>query len=93
MVKTLILTLGYSNTDFTRQYKIAHDGIGSASECETAIQALNAGISAGTENAFAEFFRSDDYDATDSNNIVGKCTGIVAAQLKFTTETEIPLKG
>lgn len=89
MSKTLKITLGYSNTDFTRQYKIEHDAIGTPEQAEAAINALNASIAGGTDGGFADFFRADDYDATDPNNIVGKCIGVVSAQIDALNEYQL----
>ena len=45
------------------------------------IKAVNASLSGGTDGGLKEFFLADDYDATDSSNIVGELTGITAAQI------------
>lgn len=77
---SVTLTLGYSNTEFTRKWKI--DGISDSdyANVKSKILAVNASLAAGTDDGLSDFFRSDDYDDSDSNNIVGKFTGIVAAQ-------------
>ena len=49
----------------------------------------NASIAGGTDGGLGEFFISDDYDASDSENIIGQFNGIVAAQYESTAVTEI----
>lgn len=77
---SVTLTLGYSNTEFTRKWKL--DGLSAAAlpNVKNKILAINASLAAGTDDGLADFFRSDDYNDSDPNLIVGKFTGIVAAQ-------------
>ena len=91
MAKTLTLTLGYKDTNFTRQMKFGGLSDADLADIKENIAALNASITGGTDDGLAEFFRSDDYDATDSQNVVGICTGIVAAEADETTTTIIDL--
>lgn len=88
---SVTLTMGYSNTDFTRKYKF--EGLSAAvlDDVKANVLALNASIAGGTDDGFADFFRADDYDDTDAQNIIGKCTGIVAAEADETTTTVIDL--
>ena len=88
---SVTLTLGYSNTDFTRKYKFGGLSAAALDNVKANALALNASIAGGTDGGFAEFFRSDDYDATDAQNVVGICTGIVAAEADETTTTIIDL--
>lgn len=86
--KNATFTFGYSNTDFTRKYKF--EGVSTAnSAIKAGILALNASLAAGTDGGLKDFFRADDYDASDSENIVGQFTGIVAAQVDAVEETTI----
>ena len=78
------ITLGYTNTDFTRnmQFNGVSDSI--AAGVKTKCKAVNASLAAGTAGGLSTFFRADDYDATDTENIVGNFSGIVAAQIDST---------
>ncbi|MBQ7454372.1 MAG: hypothetical protein IJS69_04910 [Selenomonadaceae bacterium] len=88
---SVTMTFGYTNTDFTRKYKF--DGLSASdiSGAKAKIKAINASIAGGTDGGLSDFFRSDDYDDSDPNAIVGKFSGIVAAQVDSTTETVINL--
>lgn len=85
------LTLGYSNTESTRTWKI--DGLSAAAlpQIKSKILAINASLAGGTDGGLGDFFRSDDYDASNPNLIVGKFTGIVAAKAESTEVENIPL--
>jgi|GEM_PF-1346779 len=79
------LTFGYSNTDFSRTYKIDDVDVTALSTAKAKIRAYNANIPA----ADKKIFISDDYDASDSENIVGEFTGITAAKIIRVIETKI----
>ena len=89
--QSVSLTFGYSNTDETRTYKFDVGSLSALELCKGKILAVNASLKAGTDGGLADFFRSDDYDATDAENIVGKFTGIVAAKTDSVEETPINL--
>ena len=84
---SLVVTLGYTNTDFQRQYKFTDLEIGSLSTVQAKILAYNADIPAADKKVFI----SDDYDDTDPNNIIGEFSGIVAAYSKVDVDTDINL--
>ena len=88
---SVILTLGYTNTDFTRQLKIDNVESGALSSVKANILDFNASVTGGLSAAdgLAEFFISDDYDASDSENVIGEFNGIVGAQIVEETTTEI----
>lgn len=88
---SVILTLGYTGTDFTRQMKFDNVDSGSLSSVKANILALNASITGGTADGLAEFFISDDYDNSDSENVIGEFNGIVGAQLIEETVTVFDL--
>ena len=88
---SVILTLGYTNTDFTRQFKIDNVDAGAFSSVKDNVLAVNASLLAGTDDGLAQFFLSDDYDATDSENVIGKFNGIVDATIVEQTITPIDL--
>lgn len=83
---SVIMTLGYSNTEFTRKFKI--DGLSAAAlpNVKSKILAINASLAGGTDGGLGDFFRSDDFDDSNSGLVVGKFTGIVAAQSESTEE-------
>lgn len=86
-INSITLTLGYSNTDFTRKYKFTGMDSSAFTSVKAKVQAYNAAIPA----ADKKIFISDDYDDTDSENIIGEFAGIVAAQYESVEETNIPL--
>ena len=81
MANSVTMTLGYSNTDFTRKMKLENVPNGSLSGVKSAILAVNASLEGGTDGGLKSFFLADDYDNSDSSNIVGELTGITAAQI------------
>lgn len=85
----LTMVLGYTGTDFTRNFII--DGIANADlpQIESKMIAVNASLAGGTDGGLKEFFRADDYDASDPQNIVGELRNIKSARLESTTETVI----
>lgn len=87
MANSVTMTLGYTGTDFTRKMKLDNLEAGALSSVKSKILAVNASIAGGTDGGLKEFFRADDYDASDSNNIVGEFSGITAAQID-SVETE-----
>ena len=88
MANSVTMTLGFSNTEFTRKLKLENVADEAISGVKSKILAVNASLSGGNDGGLKEFFISDDYDATDSNNVVGQLTGITAAQID---ETEVTL--
>ena len=92
MAKSITLTLGYSGTTFKRNFKI--EGISDELENSAIvanIKAVNASLSGGTDDGLKEFFISDDYDATDSNNVIGELCTISAAVIDDVDYTDIDL--
>lgn len=85
------ITLGYTGTDFQRNMKFDNVANSALAGVKTKCKAVNASLAGGTAGDLATFFRSDDYDATDSENIVGNFNGIVAAQIDSTEVTYIDL--
>lgn len=89
MSNTLQLTYGYQSTDFTRKVSIGNVAESlSAATIKANIKAVNASIAGGTSDGLPTFFRSDDFNATQS---VGAFTGITAAKLTSQTVTNIDL--
>lgn len=79
------LTFGYSNTDFKRTYKINDVNPDAISNVKSKVIAYNANIPAADKKVFI----SDDYDDTDSENIIGEFSGITAAKAIEVIETKI----
>ena len=90
-VRKAKMVFGYSNTDFTRTYNFAGLSAAAITGLKSNVMAVNASLAAGTDNGLADFFRSDDYDASDSENIIGKFTGIVTLQSFVEEEEDINL--
>ncbi len=81
------LTLGYTGTESVRKYKFTEVETGSLSSVKTKILAYNAAIPAADKKVFI----SDDYDASDPENVIGEFSGIVAAKYTTDVETDINL--
>ena len=88
-----VVTFGYRDSDFTRKYRFSGLSAADLTGVKDAVLAINASVKAGTDGGFAEFFRADDYDDSDPQNIVGGFKSIVAAETDVTIETEIDLSG
>ena len=91
ITNSVTLTFGYSNTESTRNYKISGLSAADLTSAKAKILAVNASIEGGTDDGLTDFFRADDYDDSDVNNIVGKFSGIVAAKAESSEETVINL--
>ena len=84
---SVTLTLGYTNTDFTRKYKFTDVEVSALTAVKAKVQAYNAAIPAADKKVFI----SDDYDASDNENVIGEFAGIIAAQYDSVEEEIIPL--
>ena len=80
------LTLGYGNTDFERKLTLSGvDSVTAATETvRSKVQAINDSLAGGTDAGLSTFFRSDDYDASQS---VGALAEIVDCVIEKTTTT------
>lgn len=81
------LTLGYSNTDATRKFKIDDVARSDVDNITAKVNAINASLAGGSDGGLGDFFRANDYDDSDPSNIVGKFNRIVAAQTDIDEET------
>lgn len=81
-------TFGYTNTDFTRQYKVENLAASALTGIKSGVLALNASLAAGTAGGISSFFIADDFDTVTGT---GYFRAIVAAQAKSSEETTIPL--
>ena len=89
MNNSIKLTLGYDQSEFTRNMTIGNVADSIASDSATIkqkIRAINASIAGGTDDGLSDFFRADDYDGTG-----GTFSGITAAQIVSTEVTVIEL--
>lgn len=84
-------TLGYTGTDFTRAYKFENVPTSALVDVKDVALAINASLAAGTDGGMKDFFRSNDYDASDPQNIIGQLDRIVALQSYTGSEEYIPL--
>lgn len=82
------LTLGFKDTDFTRNLKIDNVEADALSSVKQNVLDVNASLSADTAGGLSSFFVSDDFDADAGK---GYFTGITAAQYTTQTVTEIDL--
>ena len=83
MAKTLKMTFGYDDSDFTRNYSFEIDD-SLVSAAKDKIIGINTSLAAGTAGGLSSFFISDDGD-----NFVG----ITAAQVEETTVTYLDISG
>ena len=81
---SITLTLGFEDTDFTRQLKFDNlpDTALVVNTLKERILAVNESLSAGTAGGLSTFFLSDDGD---------NFTGIVAAKTDSVTETVLDI--
>ena len=89
MNNSIKLTLGYNQSEFTRNMTIGNVADSIASDSATIkekIRAVNESIAGGTDDGLFDFFRADDYDGTG-----GTFAGITAAQIVSTEVTVIEL--
>lgn len=86
MANSATFTFGYSNTDFTRNFKIENIAASALSGIKDDVKAINASLSGATDGGLSSFFVSDDFDA--ANNI-GFFTGITDAFIDETTSNTI----
>ncbi len=84
---SLTVTLGYTGTDATRNYKFSNLENSALSSAKSKILAYNADIPANDKKVFI----SDDYDDMDSEDIIGEFNGIVAAKIQTDVEEDINL--
>lgn len=91
MANTVTLTFGYKGTDFTRKYKFDDVATSALASVKANVLAFNESVTGGASSAggLDTFFISDDYDASDAENVVGELASITAAQYETTTVTEI----
>ena len=83
MAKTLKMTFGYGDSDFTRTYSFEiADSLVSAAKGK--IIGINDSLTAGTAGGLSSFFISDDGD---------NFTGITAAQIEESTITYLDISG
>lgn len=85
------IDLGYTNTDSKRQMTFSNVDAGALSSVKSKILAINASLASGTDGGMKDFFRSDDYDASDPDGIVGQLESITAAS--YTVTDDIIIKG
>lgn len=85
------ITLGYNGTDFQRNMKFDDVANSALADVKAKVKAVNASLAGGTAGGLSTFFRADDYDATDPENIIGNFSSIVAAQIDSFEVTYIDL--
>ncbi len=84
---SVTLTLGYTGTEFTRKYKFTGVDASALPQVKAKIMEYNSGVPETDQQVFI----SDDYDASDPDNIIGNFKGIVAAQYQTDVEEDINL--
>jgi len=85
---TIKLGLGYEGTDFERKLTISGvDSISAATETVRAkVKAVNASLEGGTSGGLNQFFRSDDFDASEN---IGQLNAIKTCVIDNTQTTVI----
>lgn len=89
IVNNVTLTLGYTGTDFERNYRFAGVSAAYLNSIEQAATAVNESLTAGTDGGLKEFFRADDYDDSDSSDIIGELEKIKKIRIESIQETVI----
>lgn len=82
-------TLGYVESDQERTYKFSGVSATYLSGIESAVTALNASIEGGTDDGLKNFFIADDYDDSDSEDVIGTLKKVNKVKIDSTTETVI----
>lgn len=84
---SVTLTMAYKDTDFKRKYKLDGIAIADLANVKAKVLAYNANIPAEDK----QIFISDDYDASDPENIIGTLESISAASYETVEYTRINL--
>ena len=84
---SVTLTMAYTGTDFTRKYKLDGVSTNDLANVKAKVLAYNSNIPA----ADKQIFISDDYDASDPEDIIGELASITAAQYETVEYTRINL--
>lgn len=90
-IYTVEITMGYSNTDFSRKYTIADVPQSAYANIEAQAISVNDSLASGTDGGLADFFRSDDYDDSNPQQIIGRFNRITDLRSKVQTVNNIPL--
>ena len=80
------LDIEYTGTDFTRRYSMKGVSAAQLASIESACEAINTSLAAGTAGGMSSVFISDDFDATQG---IGYMKRIGKAQI--TSTEEIPI--
>ena len=84
---SITLTMAYSGTDFTRKYKLDDVSNDALQNVKANVMNYNASLPA----ADKDIFISDDYDASDPQNVIGQLASITAASYETVEYTRINL--
>ena len=84
---SVTLTMAYTGTDFTRKYKLDGVSVADLAQVKAKVLAYNANLPAEDK----QIFISDDYDASDPEEIIGTLASITAAQYETVEYTRINL--
>ncbi|MBQ3444253.1 MAG: hypothetical protein IJG33_13520 [Selenomonadaceae bacterium] len=87
-MSTIKLTLGYTGTDFVREFKINDvDDTDSALETVRAkVKAVNESLAGGTSDGLDVFFRSDDFDSDEG---IGNLNAIKSCRVVYEEEVNL----
>jgi len=81
------LTMAYRNTDFQRKYQLNDVNADELAQIKARVLDYNANL----PEADRKIFISDDYDDSDSENVIGELASITAASYKVVTYDRINL--
>ena len=84
---SVTLTMAYTGTDFTRKYKLDGVSVADLAQVKAKVLAYNANLPAEDK----QIFISDDYDASDPENIIGTFESITSASYEVVEYTRINL--
>ena len=80
------LDIGYTGTDFSRRYTMSGIANAQLASVESACDAINASLEAGTAGGLSSTFISDDFDSTQG---IGYMKKIEKATIVSTEETTL----
>ena len=83
---TLQLDLAYTNTDFTRSYRMTGISAAAAQDANTKITAINTSLAGGTAGSLSSTFIAEDFDTVTSVGYLEKIDRMVVTT---TTETDL----
>ena len=83
---TLQLDTAYTNTDFTRSYRMTGISAAAIASADANVSAINSSLAAGTAGALSSTFIADSFDSVTGTGYLEKVDRMVVTS---TTETDL----